>query len=575
MSYSLVCSAAGADLGSCLQNISGYLEQEGSVFRVLNLGSYIGMDYRQLMAQTRPQVRDLIQKAFVNALSDLNDSPAHSILGCHLTLYDSRSQVFINAVHASQVCLEGVKPDRVIVLIDDIYDMLSRLTTDSDARPGMYDLDDLATKVLGWLSPGSGDQPPPAEPSSKDLSLAALDSQVNELRFLLSWRRSEMLAAESLADELGVPLYLLGVKHPLEVFRIALEGTAPSATYISHPISRHRRDLAESGKWSQDVESLNRLPLEMARRGILTIMPTAIDELRFSRPLPDDIFMRTSGTSPRWPAMASDYGLISPVYDPGQVEHVGIPGEVDAFEVDPGTASTYVRTVEAAVYSEIPYRDHYLVNHCPNLIVFRPREGGNKFSSGVIAEIALFDRLAKDGGRKMVVIHDSRDIDLIIERISRDNGLMNLDAPLKMAVDHIRKLAPERLYKELRADQISRFARVGYLDDSHLDRTSISRTAQRMFYDECWREAAIATLYSELSGLESLTPWCHVLVGDTTRTRVLEGAAKLLSKESAPQGSNHSFEQSLMVSWGEEYEERLLGLTERLREVAVGVPNPD
>ena len=63
-----------------------------------------------------------------------DDEEVVGVLGCHLTLYDARSQVFHAAISALHVSGEGPgqKPKRLVLLIDDIYDMFDELNGEGD-----------------------------------------------------------------------------------------------------------------------------------------------------------------------------------------------------------------------------------------------------------------------------------------------------------------------------------------------------------------------------------------------------------------------------------------------------------
>jgi len=484
------------------------------------------------MTFSQPEIFGKIKRASKAAARSMpDDEEVVGVLGCHLTLYDARSQVFHAAISALHVSGEGPgqKPKRLVLLIDDIYDMFDELNGEGDifdsamlAEMSEENLIEAAVRALPKDEkrlPGN---------SVAGNSLFALDAEVSALQRLLAWRRAEMIAAESLAEDLSVPLFLIGVKHPIEILRSILCTPSPDATYISHPITRHRVERGMTGRWSEDVRNLNRLPLELAERGVTGIMPTAIDELRFSPPTVDDIWVRSGGLAPRWPSMASDFRLISPRYEPLQTEHAGINSASSALASDPRIASASLRTVEAAAYWEIPYRDHYLVNHCRNLLVFRPQEAGNTFSGGVLSEIQFFERLAGVQDRRMAIIHDSDDISLILERIARGD-LIDEDLPLRVVSKYIKANGARMLHRNLTEADRTKLARGGTLAYSQLSQRTHSRANLDALLRSGWLAAAQVVLFRELSGLDGERPWCRILIGDTGETGVLTAAAAWLT----------------------------------------------
>lgn len=522
---------AGAGLASCMEEMQTYLNAElNNTVKFVDIVDHLeNKSYRQLMLNPMKKIFDDTSTAISEGITALANSDADiNVLGCHLTLYDARSQLFHSPVHAKSLVhshtlkydenAEGgtIKPDRIILLIDDIYDMLDSLGGEGDifdrGKQARATLEDLGQSIENV--------------DQRTKALADLDADTLLLRQILGWRRSEMIAAEALADSLDIPLYLVGTKHPVELARVLFGKKPPRAVYISHPITRHREDHSTSGKWSEDVYSLNRLPRTLAENNILALMPTAIDELRFSKPDLDDVFFRNGGNIPRWPCMDSGFALIgSRRYLPNQTDHRSIESFDEAHRFDPATASAYLRVIENSIYYEIPFRDHYLVNHCNGLLVFRPQENGNSFSGGVIAEIDLFADLAKiDEARRMAVIHDRKDLHKIIERMFagelRDDYLPN-----EAVQEYIAKMGKQRLNRRLSRADIASIARRGKIDRSHLSQSTYTDDSMSGLVLDAWVYAAQRTLFSELTGLDGSYAWCQIIVGDTSSPDVLSAAA--------------------------------------------------
>lgn len=325
-----------------LSAVKEHLEENRNLqVQSVNLSDLIGQSYRLLMSRSMPDIFQAVNEAVSRGVSSLLAESDVRILGCHLTLYDARSQIFHSPIRPDSLVTKEVEPDRVILLIDDIYDLLDHLSSQGD----IFDQETQSSWVLDSLRKAAR---VPSKAGERDRSLAALDSECTSLLRVLAWRRSEMIAAEALAASLNVPLYLVGLKHPVEMAPLLFGEKAPAAVYVSHPITRHRREQIACGEWSQDVRNLNRIPQGLAARSVLALMPTAIDELRFQPPEAEDIFVRRGGRlAARWPSMESNFSLINQRYSPGQTEHIGIKALDDAFVCEPRVASVYARVIES------------------------------------------------------------------------------------------------------------------------------------------------------------------------------------------------------------------------------------
>ena len=70
-----------------------------------------------------------------------------------------------------------------------------------------------------------------------------LQAQVIELALqeLLTWRRSEMIQAENMAQSLGTKLTVLGTKHDKRALQAIVSDPDAPRVYLSHRITEHRR----------------------------------------------------------------------------------------------------------------------------------------------------------------------------------------------------------------------------------------------------------------------------------------------------------------------------------------------
>lgn len=544
-SYTLVCGAAGVGLSECLSNMQKYLEDESQIKpNFKDIGDYIEeKNYRSLLSKPMPSVFSRVHDALRSMMTGFAANERSNALCAHLTLYDARTQVFYSPIDAESLVAKKVvdsseieiRPDRIILLIDDIFDMLTSLNRPED----IFRLDGVTSDTVDFLTHAAQCETLDGSPliNTQETTLAALDAEVSLLQYILSWRRSEMVTAEALAKSLDVPLYLVGIKHPVELAELLFAKIPPKAVYISHPITRHRNAQATDKRWSSDVGHLNSIPRHFASRGVVSLMPTAIDELRFAPPTGRDLFLRTGGLRDRWPCMNSDYSLISPRYSIGQTNHAGIASFEAAFSQKGNrkAASVYLRALEGTVYREIPFRDHFLVNHCEGLLVFRPQEGGNSFSAGVRAEIHFFEALAREGNsRRMVVLHDTDDIPLILRRLEQGT-LVSPHQAIQAARDYISKHGDERLHhvlSEAEKDSVLMSARTV---NSQLEGRTCTFDEVALLVSEAWQAAAEMLLYLELTGLNGVyEDWAHIVVGDSGSPKVLKEAAAWLAGRDCP-----------------------------------------
>ena len=217
-----------------------------------------------------------------------------SVVLCHLTLFrpDRTEYVSTLAQFLSIVHELNSEVGRVIQLIDDIYDMYAELGAESGAL-------NFHVRLSSWKSFTKRSTPDSAwnrfnSDGNDETEHLSLEARVQAMNMLVAWRRTESIAAESLARSLGRQLLVFGVKHPFALLENALKVEQMRRVYISHPISAYRREMnslirqgtkpAESN-WNPAVAECNDIPLLLSEDPeLVAIMPTAIDELRFAPP---------------------------------------------------------------------------------------------------------------------------------------------------------------------------------------------------------------------------------------------------------------------------------------------------
>lgn len=396
------------------------------------------------------------------------------VLTCHLCLYRGQTREFYEAGDLSkalddslsalladgamdegsrQQLLERGVLGPVITLIDDVFDMFARLSDSSEVFP-VVDL--VRDEYRRRRREG---RPPPQTPGEK--YILAVEQAVSALSRVLDWRTREIAHGDSLADRAGTRHFLLSVKHPSRTLVDVLESeclrrTAGHYCYLSHPISRPRKEQRRGGgSWPGFVTQLQNFVdaiLLSAPEGhrVVLFQPTCIDEYRFLAPS-DPGF---PGLSRRWPPVANPKDLLASIppdylsyeeyerdfvvpalfnpqggaYDPekdepGRAVPLGQPVSCILTDSDRVAIQGLLGGLQQQIRIQLAMRDHALVRQTGSLLLFRPCFAERKFSGGVTAEIQhwhslrVYDEVARKArGTSLwsvgpaIYVHDSEDL---------------------------------------------------------------------------------------------------------------------------------------------------------------------
>jgi hypothetical protein len=321
---------------------------------------------------TRPYkyLLDLWGKAFESINRKVEEKMAKNpetdiFINFHTVFYHHETIEHLSFIN--QNLLNKFKPDVVITLIDDIYDIHSRLRGENQIF----------------------------NPSLKGRARTRTEAEdaIFELLRILDWRAKEILMSRHITTALDIPNYLIAVKHPCETLYKIIYEDKP-AFYLSHPITEVRRQM---GRGNQ-IEAQQIIGEITGIGNLLSsefpcFLPTTIDELRIKSNKKNGDY--EPELLPRWEFEESK--TVRPL--------LFIPPE-SRNEKDPLWESDSKSEILAPMLSvlaenigaQMSTRDHRLVEQSKNIAVYRPCYNGNP-SEGVIREIKYFRDLDSSGNR--------------------------------------------------------------------------------------------------------------------------------------------------------------------------------
>ncbi|GGP21438.1 hypothetical protein GCM10007981_13260 [Thermocladium modestius] len=256
---------------------------------------------------------------FGRLLDELGGSGAqHALIGMHLTYFRHNSYWSLVDVNM----LKELKLNALITLIDDAYSVWSRIVQrEARERHGVY----------------------------------------MRLRDVFIWRTVETMMGDAIATALGVPHYVVAIKHPVDTFYKLLFTDLPKA-YLSHPITHVR----SNGKAVEEI-----MQFAKRLRGVAAVFePTTIDEAIIG-----NVVIRKEL---RWPT---------------EVDLDQYPIELNKEEVEEVTAKNPI-TKRDLIQDQIMKRDYRYIQQSDMVVAYRPRYGG-VLSRGVLSEVNLAVHLGK------------------------------------------------------------------------------------------------------------------------------------------------------------------------------------
>ena len=356
-----------------------------------------------VLSLPKPLLKELCGKTFNAALKNANqirsEQDSDVILTFHACWYHLENREYMSCVDFHRIGQPDASAGSVITLVDDIYDVKSRLS----APRGLFQPDIVSDQAF-------------------------LDSVVKLTR-ILEWRGIETLISERIATaSTGGKHFVLATKHPMATFEGLLNSNR-KMVYLAHPISEIRRMLraggerkASAGIIMDDISEI----ASLLRREVILFEPTTIDELRFeyqgtidkqpvtvpllgdrwdmpSRAIEDLIFVAPETISPPFGSFWEENG--KEVGESLQTRDLS-PDQAEQLKL----ASPLVRLLYEEIRAQIKARDFTLVEQCDGIAAYRPLLGGH-LSGGVKQELVHHSQLVQGNIARAttVIFHPAND----------------------------------------------------------------------------------------------------------------------------------------------------------------------
>jgi hypothetical protein len=345
-------------------------------------------------------VRHYWKRAAQQCLEEINDSDSELVFVAFHALYQSDHYRWrLSAVDPTVLTEFGFKS--ILTLIDDVYDIHRRRTTDL-----------IAERMLVKGHEGDG--------YSKASKL--VEQTVYYLEQFILWRQEEIVLTDLFAATCSVPAHVFAIKHPMRTLQRLIDEPGNSS-YFSHPISGVRTQ--ENFPSSQDFVEINEFSKTL-RSHITLIEPTTIDELRIVKVKSGTSIRYLPQLSSRWPLLLDSSELasasLSQFYDPlessvfseSNARDLGLDQTFQTLQDAPeqilNSISSALQQLSDTITQDITWRDHYLVDQTKGLIVYQPMQKG-RMSFGVKRELEYYAKLSLTGAQTKgcIIYHPDED----------------------------------------------------------------------------------------------------------------------------------------------------------------------
>lgn len=304
------------------------------------------------------------KKSFEKILTQIQDIEAKTptanfFINLHAIHYHPRTQEYLSILNLD--LLKKLRPDKIISLIDDIYDIRHRLALD----PNDIFYDRIKNQNEAY----------------KRLKIAM------QLARVLDWRAKEIMMSRFIAKELDIKHFVLAIKHPWDtLFNLTFENK--QSVYLSHPISEPRR-LEIRGEYDEAKKIRNEITQISSKlcENFITFLPTTIDEFRIKKEKNSDGEIFYAVLNKRWE---------NEIYAESKEMLYSVSGfdDTDALwqKHEPGFIDTefnfILKSLNDTISDQVTSRDYMLVEQSDILVVYRPLYNGN--ASGGVKEENIY-----------------------------------------------------------------------------------------------------------------------------------------------------------------------------------------
>lgn len=320
-------------------------------------------------------------KGSIDVLSP--DNPV--FVSFHAVYYHPKEREFFSPADPRSFLDLQQKTKAVVVLIDDIFDVYTRLL-----QPGqIYDRDVNHRGVEG------------------------LRRIVGHLLEVLQWRQLEISFARTISRLLDVPFLQIAMKHNVEI--LARLATRPMQelrpVYLSHPITSVRRGGSELLGFRGQLNEFARLL--RAKEDVLLIEPTTIDEFKRFAEIEERVL--APSLTWRWPVSSSPEQQIAPPL-PAAPGHSCLDPQAsygDMSSEEQNAINHILRILEGQIEMQLNSRDFSLVEQCTSgVVAYRPYYP-DRLSGGVDQELRHNLNLHQQGlpeNRRCLVLSLEQDL---------------------------------------------------------------------------------------------------------------------------------------------------------------------
>ena len=314
--------------------------------------------------------------AFEEIRKEIDNHPTKDcLLLVHASCYHDRR-------FFSSLCWDDIltfRPECIITLIDDIYDIWQRI--EEGSPEAHFSLEE----IIAWRSVETC--------ISRALSQNVL---IDPAHFDIKLPKKPKQLTHFFGTQ--IPHFVMSIKHPVETFyRLLFERDKRPIVYASFPITRTRK----KPKRREDINTFRR---KLFDEGAIVIDPLSIDELRLAKPVKDQ-------AKERWIDLTNASAWSAYCSQRWPLGNESIPGVASQQNPFATLSNEQIISLALSIDAQIISRDFFLVAQSEWIIAYRPfyPEKGAKItgkptssSSGGVTQEVTF---SLDLYKKVLVFH--------------------------------------------------------------------------------------------------------------------------------------------------------------------------